>query len=341
MSVENCITAIVTPFAGGRVDLDAFDRLCAFQKRNGVNELVVNGTTGESPTTSPQEQDGLVEIAAKHCSVLAGTGSNSTKKTIQSSEDALTAGASGLLLVDPYYNGPSSMEIRQEYYEPVAERFDCRILPYIIPGRTGCELSPEDLVMLHSAHPNVFGVKEATGNMDRMRRERALSPSLAIYSGDDDITFAMMTEPAIRACGVVSVASNVAPAAVKRMCDLAASGRVEEAKALHDALSPLFAAITVKTVETVLLNGQVMQVNQKFRNPLAYKTLMAGLGMCEYGVRPPLGRMSRKGVEVVRSNARKVWESNSEVLEPVQTEFGVSIEDRLANDRAWVSYDGY
>jgi 4-hydroxy-tetrahydrodipicolinate synthase len=331
--------ALVVPLANGEVDFECYRGLLEYQKRQGVTHAIVNGTTGESPTLSAQEQDRLVSLASSQLSVVAGTGSNDTQKTLKRSEAALSQGAGALLLVDPYYNGPSSLEIRREYYGPVAEKYSCPVIPYVIPGRCGCELSAYDLAQLAKDHTNVFAVKEATGNLDRMRLDRQLSPSLDIYSGDDDLTLKMILDPQIRACGVISVAANLVPAAVKKMVDLALLGKSEEATALSTALSPLFSAITVKSAvkDPYGFPGEVVQ---KFRNPLPYKTLMAGLGMIPFGCRRPLGRMDRAGVEFVRAAARKVWQQNPEILQPIEDAFDVDLSSRIGDDANWAVHYG-
>jgi len=337
--LSSCMPALVVPFSGGAADYECYRGLLEFQKSQGTTHAIVNGTTGESPTLSDTEQEKLVSLASTQLSVVAGTGGNDTQKTLKRSEAALAQGAAALLLVDPYYNGPSSLEIRKEYYEPVAEKFPCPIIPYVIPGRCGCELSAYDLAQLAKDHDNVVAVKEATGNLDRMRLDRQLAPSLDIYSGDDDLTLKMILDPAIRACGVISVAANVVPASVHKMVDLAIAGKTEQATALNAALSPLFSAITVKsTVKSPY--GYQGEVVQKFRNPLPYKTLMAGLGMMEFGCRRPLGKMDKAGVEFVRAAARKVWQSSPEILQPLESAFDVDLSARIEDNENWGMHYG-
>jgi len=331
--------ALVVPFANGEVDYECYRGLLEFQKSQGTANAIINGTTGESPTLTDIEQDKLVAMASTQLSVVAGTGSNSTEKALKRSGEALELGASALLLMDPYYNGPSSLEIRKEYYEPVAEKYSCPIIPYVIPGRCGCELSAYDLALLSKEHSNIFAVKEATGNLERMKLERTLCPEMMIYSGDDDITFRMVSDQAIRSAGVISVAANVIPAAVRKMTDLAIAGKTEEASALNASMSPLFSAITVKsTVKNPY--GYPGEVVQKFRNPIAYKTLMAGLGMMEFGCRRPLGKMDKAAVEFVRAAARKVWQANPEILAPIEGAFDVDLTARIEDDANWGMYYG-
>ncbi|MBI4173372.1 MAG: 4-hydroxy-tetrahydrodipicolinate synthase [Candidatus Aenigmarchaeota archaeon] len=344
MDWNGAYTALVTPFAGGGLDAEAFVRNVQFQNENGIAGMVVCGTTGESPTLSIQEKRRLFELLAERGTGIriAGTGGNNTAETASKTAAAQELGYEAALLVDCYYNGPSSMELRQEYYSAVAGRFpELQLIPYVIPGRSGCELAVEDLAILAGQHANITAVKEATGNLERMRRTRQLCGSgFAIFSGDDDKTLAMLADPAIRAAGVISVASNVVPKAVAQLCSLASTGDVEQARQLNEALSPLFSVITVKTVESVRVNGSALQVAQKFRNPLPYKVLMNGLGIPAGPCRQPLGRMSKAGVAQVRQAARITWERNPELLEPLQEFYGVDIAERIASDAHWSTHYG-
>jgi 4-hydroxy-tetrahydrodipicolinate synthase len=152
-----------------------------------------------------------------------------------------------------------------------------------------------------------------------------------ILSGDDDKTFSMMTVSEIAASGLISVASNVAPRAVSDMAHLILDGKTDKAREIANALQPLFALVTVKTQEQTPLG----LVTCKARNPVAYKTLMNVLGMPSGPTRQPLGRMTRNGLDIVLANARKVYENNPEILEPVASFFDVDLRERLYNDRFW------
>ena len=202
-----------------------------------------------------------------------------------------------VLLVDPYYNGPSSLEIRREYIEPIARQFpEIQVIPYIIPGRTGTQLYPQDLAILHQQYPNVRCVKEATGDLKNMELTRQFcGEDFDILSGDDDKTYTMMISPDIGASGVISVVSNVAPSAVVDMVHYILDGNEEAASVIAQALQPLFNIVTVKTQEQTPYGP----VACKARNPLAYKTLMNVLGMPSGPCRQPLGKMTRAGLEVV------------------------------------------
>ena len=332
-----CYTAIITPFVGDAVDYDGLDRLVDFQTANGITGVLAVGTTGESPALSWDEHNQIVERIAKRTKnkslCIAGCGSNNTREALEATRHAVEAGVDAVLLVDPYYNGPSSLEIRREYVAPVAAAFpDMQVIPYVIPGRTGTQLLPEDLGLLSQQYPNVASVKEATGNLANMKRTRACcGPDFMILSGDDGMTFDMMTDPEIDAAGVISVISNVAPAAITRLVQLLASGQRDQAKALKNDLAPLFGLVTVSTTEETPFGA----VTARFRNPSAIKSLMTILGMPCGGCRRPLGRMTPKAIEVVLDAARKVQATNPDILKPCAEFFDVDLDARLNDPGLW------
>ncbi len=340
-----CYTALATPFAGSGVDYDGLARLVAFQVESGITGILAVGTTGESPTLTWEEHHRVIDEVAKktrgRCVCIAGAGSNNTAETLKACEHSAASGAEAVLLVDPYYNGPSSLEIRREYVAPVAAAFPgLDVIPYVIPGRTGAQLLPEDLAILHRQHGNVTTVKEATGSVDNMKRTRACcGDDFTILSGDDGLTFQIMTDPAVGAAGVISVASNIAPGAVCRMVALLNAGQTAEAAALEKALAPLFDLVTVKTNETTPYGEVVCRA----RNPLALKTLMAVLGMPSGGCRRPLGRMTRRGLDKVLSAARSIQAGHPQILAPVGEFFGVDVGARLQDPASWadLAYDSY
>lgn len=318
-----------------QVDYEGLAQLVDFQVKNGVTGILAVGTTGESPTLSWQEHSKVIEQvdqdSGKRCLTIAGTGSNSTEEAIAGTERAQNAGIKAVLLVDPYYNGPSSLEIRREYIEPIAQRFpEVQVIPYIIPGRTGTQLLPPDLAILHNQYPNVSCVKEATGDLKNAELTRKLcGDDFDILSGDDEKTLTMMISPDIQANGVISVISNIAPRAVSDMVHYCLDGNEEAAIVIVQALKPLFDLVTVKTQEQTPYGSVIC----KARNPLACKTLMNVLGMPAGPCRQPLGKMTRNGLEIVLNNARKVYEANPQVLEPITRHFNVDLKDRLYNEK--------
>lgn len=328
-----CYTALITPFQRDAVDEEGLNRLIDFQIENGITGILAVGTTGESPVLSWEEHNKVVEIVAKKtrgkCLCIAGTGSNNTKEAILASKHAIEAGADAVLLVDPYYNGPSSLEIRKEYVGPVAKAFpDVQVIPYVIPGRTGAQLLPEDLALLSKDFPNVSTVKEATGNIENMKHTRkCCGPEFTILSGDDGMTYEMMTDPQVAAAGVISVISNVIPGAISRMVQLLEDGSVDEAKNLLSVINPLFGLVTVTTMEKTPYGDVVCRA----RNPLAMKALMSILGMPSGECRQPLGKMTKKGLEIVLTAARKVQGSHPEIFKPLADFFNVDVENRLSD----------
>lgn len=331
-----CYTALATPFtANGELDAEGLDQLIQFQIQNNITGILAAGTTGESPTLQWEEHNRLVAAVAAaakgKCLCIAGTGSNNTQEAIEAVKHAVNAGVDAILMVDPYYNGPSSLEIRREYYEPVAKAFpDTEFIPYIIPGRTGTQLLPEDLAILSSQYKNVSSVKEATGNIENMKRTRkCCGDHFKILSGDDAILLQIMADPEIKACGGISVISNIAPKALSDMVMMQANGDTKGAAALNKALSPLLGLVTVITEEKTPYG----MVKCRARNPLAIKTVMQLLGMPSGACRPPMGKMTQKGLDVVIESTKKVQRDNPEILEPLAHFFNIDINERLENPK--------
>ncbi|MSS70836.1 MAG: 4-hydroxy-tetrahydrodipicolinate synthase [Candidatus Latescibacteria bacterium] len=327
-----CYTAIITPFKpDGSVDEAGLEKLIEYQIASGAQGVLAVGTTGESPTLTWEEHNHVTEAVCRlvkgHGRAIAGTGSNSTAETLRGTEHAAHAGADTVLLVDPYYNGPSSLEIRREYVSPVAKAFpEIQVIPYVIPGRTGTQLLPEDLAILAEEYPNVQTVKEATGELANMARTRTLcGKNYNILSGDDDKTFDMMTRADIRASGVISVISNAVPKAVQDFTDALQAGDRAKGERMLNALKPLFGMVTVKTQEKTPYG----EVTCRARNPLAIKTLMNILGMPAGPCRRPLGKMTRNGLNTVLNVARTIQTESPEVFAPVEAFFKVDIEKRL------------
>jgi 4-hydroxy-tetrahydrodipicolinate synthase len=335
---SGCYTALVTPMTKNfTVDYDGLATLVEFQVKEGVSGILAVGTTGESPTLDWNEHNKVIETVYS-CTgekrlTIAGTGSNSTAETFKGTHHAAEMGVKAVLLVDPYYNGPSSIEIRKEYIEPVAQRFpDIQIVPYVIPSRTGTQLYPQDLAILNQLYQNVSVVKEATGNLENMRLTRRLcGKDFSILSGDDDKTFDMMISPDIAAAGVISVASNIVPRTVQNFVQAILSQKISEAQKLRKALQPLFNMVTVKTMEATSYGPVIC----KARNPLGFKTLMRILGMPSGPCRQPMGKMTKAGLDIVLDNARKVYNLNPEILQPIEEFFDINLQERLYKRKFW------
>ena len=212
------MVALVTPFKDGKVDWESLEGLVEFHIKNGTHGIVPCGTTGESATLTHQEHDAVIvaviKAVKKRVPVIAGTGSNSTEEAIRLTREAEKAGADGALLISPYYNRPTQEGIYQ-HYKKVAESVGIPLIVYNIPGRTGSKIEPETLARL-SDIKNVAGVKEATGSVDQaIDVLRLCGDQLAVYSGEDSLTFSLM---ALGGKGVISTVANIVP---KEMSELA------------------------------------------------------------------------------------------------------------------------
>lgn len=269
---QGTYTAVVTPFgADGKIDLEAYRRLIEEQIAGGVAGLVPVGTTGESPTVDFDEHKMLIErtteFVAGRVQVIAGTGGNATSEAIELTEYAKQAGATATLQVTPYYNKPSNAGLLR-HFQAVAD-IGLPVVLYNVPGRTSREI-PLNVVAQLATYPNIVAIKEAGGSVDRVSQIRQVAPSLEILSGDDALTLPMV---AVGAVGVISVASNVAPARVARLVNLALQGRFADARAEHEALYPLFRDLFIET------------------NPVPVKTALAMMGRIQENFRLPLCAM--------------------------------------------------
>jgi 4-hydroxy-tetrahydrodipicolinate synthase len=266
-----CGTALVTPFRhDGTLDEAAVTRLARRQIDAGIHFLVPCGTTGECPTLTDEEQVRVVSLVAAEAAgrvpVLAGAGGYNTTEVIHAARRMKKAGADGILSVTPYYNRPTSEGLFQ-HYRAIADAADLPIIVYNVPGRTGCNVDPATLLRL-TAIPNIVGVKEASGNVTQMCEICAAVPDeFIVLSGDDALTLPLM---AIGGRGIVSVASNVIPAEMSRLVELADGGDFAGARALHQRMLPL------------------MQANFIESNPIPVKSAMASLGLLEEVYRLPM-----------------------------------------------------
>lgn len=267
------LTALVTPFTPdtSRVDTPALEALVEAQIAGGVSGLVPCGTTGESPTLSDGEQREViataVRVAKGRVPVLAGTGSNSTAKTVAASKAAREAGADAVMVVMPYYNKPSQGGM-MAHVLAVASAVDCPVVLYNIPGRSVVDLEAATVEAICEKAKNVVAVKEATGNVLRCQElKRRMGDRLTVLSGDDALTLPMM---AVGASGVISVTSNVRPAEVSAVTRAMAAGDLSLARDLHFALLPLHGAMFAEP------------------NPAPAKAALAAEGRMSDAVRGPL-----------------------------------------------------
>ncbi|MDH3619559.1 MAG: 4-hydroxy-tetrahydrodipicolinate synthase [Gammaproteobacteria bacterium] len=281
------LVALVTPFDGNnRVDYASLKRLIDFHVEQGTSGLVIAGTSGESPTLKRSEHIELIgrslEIAAGRIPVVAGTGSNSTFQSIELSKAVFDPRLAAYMAVVPYYNKPTQEGIFQ-HYTAIADEIDKPLLMYNVPGRTVADMLPETVARL-AGHRNIFGVKEATGDIERLKQIKALvDDDFMLYSGDD-FTLRPFIEQGGH--GVVTVSGNVAPAQVAALCKLARDGKLAEARALDDSLQPLNKALFVES------------------NPIPVKWAVSQMGLMEPHIRLPLTPYSEQYHEEMRSAMR-------------------------------------
>src|SRR5437667_1696408 len=264
-------TALVTPFRDGAIDTSAFEKLIEAQIAAGITGIVAVGTTGESPTVSPEEREQLIRLsvttANKRCQVLAGTGSNATHHAVRDTKTAEKLGVDGALLVAPYYNKPSQEGLFR-HFKTIAEATSLPIMLYNIPGRCGVDIGPDTVVRLAKECRNIVSIKEASGSVERVSELHARLPeSFTILSGDDSLTLPFMS---VGAVGVVSVASNIFPAEVCSLVHAYQTGDVKSAKRLHRKMLPLFKDwfIEPNTVPSKTALGWRREMSGEFRMPI-------------------------------------------------------------------------
>src|SRR2546429_1307411 len=240
-------TALVTPFRNGAVDVAAFEKLIETQIAAGITGIVAVGTTGESPTLSPEEREQVIRLAVtsakKRCIVLAGTGSNSTHHAVADTKTAEKLGVDGALLVAPYYNKPSQEGLFR-HFKTISNATSLPIMLYNIPGRCGVDIGPDTVVRLAGECRNIASIKEASGSVERVSElRRRLPDAFTILSGDDLLTLPFMS---VGADGVVSVAANLFPAEVRALVHAYQSGDVKSAGKLHRQLFPPFKELFIQ-----------------------------------------------------------------------------------------------
>lgn len=285
--IKGSLVALVTPMhEDGSLDWDAYRALIEFHIAQQTDGLVVVGTTGESPTVDFDEHRRLIEEAVKMAAgripVIAGTGANSTREAIELTEAAKRAGADACLLVAPYYNKPGQEGLYQ-HYKAVAEAVDIPQILYNVPGRTASDIANDTALRLAQI-PNIVGIKDATGNLQRGTDLILRAPAgFAIYSGDDASALALML---LGGHGVISVTANVAPRLMHDMCEAAFQGRLEEARAINARLFPLHDKLFVEA------------------NPIPVKWCVAQMGLIRPGIRLPLTPLSPAHHDALRAAMR-------------------------------------
>jgi len=275
-------TAIVTPFRGNTIDYDKMAELIDLQYKGGISAVIVCGTTGENATQPVSEHEELVDFCVKknagRMKIVAGVGSNDTMTSVRLAESAKASGADGILMVTPYYNKTTQRGLVQ-HFTTVADRVDIPMIVYNVPSRTGIGVAAETYKIL-SKHPNINGVKEASGDFSLFSRMRALcGDDLFVWSGNDDNTVPMMSMGAL---GVISVASNIVPEAVTELCRLCLAKDFDAATKLYFKYADLFAKLFIEV------------------NPIPVKTAMNLLGMDVGNLRLPLVDMAPENLEKLK-----------------------------------------
>ena len=277
-------TALVTPFQNGALDLPALEKLVEGQIADGVTGVVAVGTTGESPTLSPDEREQVIrvtlEVTSGRCQVLAGTGSNSTVAAVATAAAAEKLGLDGILVVAPYYNKPSQ-EGLYRHFHAIAEATALPLMLYNIPGRCAVDIGPETVERLAISCRNIVSIKEASGSVERVSDLRARLPdAFTILSGDDSLTLPFLS---VGAVGVVSVASNLFPAEVVALVQAFRSGDLKTAREMHLRMLPLFKDLFIEP------------------NPVPVKTALSWRGAMSPECRLPLCEMTESNVARLRT----------------------------------------
>jgi len=290
MKFEGILAAMITPFTkDDEVDKEGLMRNIEFLEKNGIDAIVPCGTTGESATLSYEEHMKVIETTTEnaHVPVLAGTGSNSTKETIELSQYAENVGADGVLVITPYYNKPTDAGLIK-HFEAVVESINIPIVMYNVPSRTGLNMLPS-LVAKLAKMDGIEGIKEASGNISQISQVIELTRDEDFYllSGNDDQTLPILS---LGGKGVISVAANIIPKDLKEMYDSFVRGDIDRAREIHYDLSPLLRALFIET------------------NPIPIKSACNMMGLAAGDLRLPLVNLSKEHEDILRDNLRKYLE---------------------------------
>lgn len=286
--ISGSIVALVTPMApDGSLDYPALTGLVEWHIASGTDAIVAVGTTGESATLDVDEHCAVikhvVDKVAGRIPVIAGTGANSTSEAIEWTAAAKDLGADACLLVTPYYNKPSQRGL-YAHHKAIAEAVDIPQILYNVPGRTACDMLPDTICRLAQI-PNIIGVKEATGNLERGREVLARCPKdFLVYSGDDATALELIL---LGAKGNISVTANVLPAVMARICRLGLEGRAEEARALNQSIAQLHKDLFLES------------------NPVPVKWALKEMGRIQAGLRLPLVELDEQFHDTLRATLRQ------------------------------------
>lgn len=273
--------AIVTPFKDGGIDFEKLEELIEWHIKEKTDSIIICGTTGESATMTDEERREAIKFTVEKVNnripVIAGTGSNNTKYSVELSKYADKVGADGLLVVTPYYNKSTEKGLI-EHYEAIADNVNIPIIIYNVPGRTGLNILPKTIYEL-SKHPNIRGVKEASGDIAQVAEIARLCPdNFYIYSGNDDMIVPLLS---LGGVGVISVVANILPKDTHNMVYAYLNGDLEKAKKLQLKMKPLIDALFIEV------------------NPIPVKEAMNLLGMEVGSTRLPLTSMAKDNKRVL------------------------------------------
>ena len=287
--VKGAMSALITPFKDGRLDEDRYAQLIQRQIDNAIDAVVPVGTTGESATLSHDEHKRCIQIAVEVCKgsgtkVMAGAGSNATHEAIDLAKFAQEAGANAILSVTPYYNKPTQ-EGLYRHYKAIAESVDIGVVLYNVPGRTGVDLRPETVFRLFDEVENIYGIKEATGSIERTVELLAKRPELYVISGDDAINYPIIADGGM---GVISVTANLLPDKIAMLVHAGLAGQFDTAKMINDELYEINKALFCES------------------NPIPIKAAMYLAGLLEsLEYRLPLVPPSEEHMELIEKTLQK------------------------------------
>ncbi len=286
--IAGSMVALVTPMdAQGRLDWDSLGKLVDFHLEKGTHAIVAVGTTGESATLDVEEHIQVIEFVVKRVAgripVIAGTGANSTSEAVHLTQNAKNAGADACLLVVPYYNKPTQEGLYQ-HFKHIAESVDIPQILYNVPGRTSCDMLAETVIRL-STVPNIIGIKEATGDLQRAKTILdGVSKDFIVLSGDDPTAVELIL---LGGKGNISVTANVAPREMADLCEAALKGDAETARAINEKLMPLHKNLFIEA------------------NPIPVKWALNEMGLMGNGIRLPLTWLSASCHDTLRQALRQ------------------------------------
>lgn len=286
--IAGSMVALVTPMdAQGRLDWDSLGKLVDFHLEKGTHAIVAVGTTGESATLDVEEHIQVIEFVVKRVAgripVIAGTGANSTSEAVHLTQNAKDAGADACLLVVPYYNKPTQEGLYQ-HFKHIAEAVDIPQILYNVPGRTSCDMQAETVIRL-STVPNIIGIKEATGDLQRAKAIiEGVSDDFLVLSGDDPTAVELIL---LGGKGNISVTANVAPREMADLCEAALRGDAETARAINEQLMPLHKNLFIEA------------------NPIPVKWALHEMGLMGDGIRLPLTWLSASCHDTLRQALRQ------------------------------------